>query len=334
MSSEVLLEVTDLSVEFRRGRKRVPAVSGVTFSIREGQSLGLVGESGSGKTTIGRAILGLLPISGGSITFDGIDVSSDEFRQRRSQPGQIRAIFQDPYSSLNPSLPVGVSVAEEVRGGQRVRAETFARIRHLFERVGLPYELAATYPARLSGGQRQRIAIARALMNEPRLMVCDEPVSALDVSVQAQVLNVLREMRAERSLSLCFIGHDLDVVRYMSDWIVVLYRGTILEDGPAQTVALSPRHPYTQALVAAAPDGIVARKGQMRSPTVKDPRPEPRVGEGCPFAPRCPLVSATCWTENPPEHIEADGGRVVCHNYVPSSAVAKKISAVPAQESV
>lgn len=304
----------------------MPAVSGVTFSIAPGQTVGLVGESGSGKTTIGRAILGLLPVSSGSITFDGVDVASDEFRERRSQPGQVRAIFQDPYSSLNPSLPVGVSVAEEVRRGQRVRAETFARIGHLFERVGLPFELAATYPARLSGGQRQRIAIARALMNEPRLMVCDEPVSALDVSVQAQVLNVLRQMRDERDLSLCFIGHDLDVVRYMSDWIVVLYRGQILEDGPAQTVAHSPRHPYTQALVAAAPDGEVARRGQMRSPRVRDPRPEPPAGVGCPFAPRCPLVSEKCWTEKPPVHIETDGGRIACHNYVPAAPVAKQQS--------
>ncbi|MFJ6651390.1 ABC transporter ATP-binding protein [Microbacterium sp. NPDC091313] len=320
MSTEALLEVRGLTVEYRRGGKRVPGVSGVTFSIAPGQAVGLVGESGSGKTTIGRAILGLVPLTAGSVTFDGVEVTSAEHRRRRSEPGQVRAIFQDPYSSLNPSLPVGVSVAEEVRGGPRVRAETFARIADLFARVGLPYSVAASYPSRLSGGQRQRIAIARALMSEPRLIVCDEPVSALDVSVQAQVLNVLRAMRAERNLSTCFIGHDLDVVRYMSDWIIVLYRGQILEDGPARTVALSPRHPYTQALVASAPEAAVSGARQLRTPRTRDPRPEPRAGEGCPFAPRCPIASAKCWSEAPPVHVEADGGRIACHNYVPVAA--------------
>ncbi|WP_403022780.1 ABC transporter ATP-binding protein [Salinibacterium sp. GXW1014] len=325
MSAEALLEVKDLTVEYRRGGKRVLGVSNVTFSVAPGQAVGLVGESGSGKTTIGRAILGLVPLSGGTITFDGVDVTSEAHRRRRSEPGQVRAIFQDPYSSLNPSLPVGVSVAEEVKGGRRVRAETFARIADLFERVGLPYAIAASYPAKLSGGQRQRIAIARALMSEPRLIVCDEPVSALDVSVQAQVLNVLRGMRAERNLSTCFIGHDLDVVRYMSDWIIVLYRGQILEDGPAKTVAQTPRHPYTQALVASAPKAAVTGARQQQATRTRDPRPEPRAGEGCPFAPRCPIVSAQCWTEQPPVYVEADGGRIACHNYVPEAARAGAI---------
>ena len=159
-------------------------------------------------------------------------------------------------------------------------------------------------------------------MSEPRLIVCDEPVSALDVSVQAQVMNVLRDMRAERNLSTCFIGHDLDVVRYMSDWIVVLYRGQIMEDGPAQTVARAPRHPYTKALVASAPKAEVVA---VRAPAVargRDPRPAPAAGAGCPFAPRCPIVSARCWTEQPPVHVEADGGRIACHNYVPAAAEA------------
>ncbi len=315
MPDRQLLEVSDLTVEYRRGGQRVAGVSGVSFTIAAGQAVGLVGESGSGKTTIGRAILGLVPITSGSVRFDGVDVGSPEHRQRRSDPGQIRAVFQDPFSSLNPSLPVGVSVAEEVPGGRRVRAETFARIAYLFDRVGLPYSLAATYPARLSGGQRQRVAIARALMSAPRLIVCDEPVSALDVSVQAQVLNVLRDARSNDSLSYCFIGHDLDVVRYMSDWIVVLYRGQVLEDGPAATVAGSPRHPYTRALVAATPETDVTGVRKKRVPRPRDPRPEPRAGEGCPFAPRCPLAIDKCWTAAPPVHMAPDGGRVVCHRY-------------------
>jgi peptide/nickel transport system ATP-binding protein len=222
-----------------------------------------------------------------------------------------------------------VSVAEEVPGGRRVRAETFARIAHLFDEVGLPYALAATYPSKLSGGQRQRVAIARALMSAPRLIVCDEPVSALDVSVQAQVLNVLRQARSSASLTYCFIGHDLDIVRYMSDWIVVLYRGQVLEDGPAATVAHTPRHPYTRALVAATPETDVTGMRKKRLPRTRDPRPEPRAGEGCPFAPRCPLVIDKCWTEPPPVRRAPDGGRVVCHRYDEVSDATGGVQNVP-----
>ncbi|MGI5132430.1 ABC transporter ATP-binding protein [Pseudonocardia sp. CA-107938] len=312
MSESPLLEVVDLAIEYRRGIHRVTAVSDVNFTVRAGQTLGLVGESGSGKTTIGRAILGLVPISAGRILFDGQDVSGDAHRRRRQEPGQIRAIFQDPYSSLNPSLPVAVSVAEEVPRSRRVRSEAFARLSDLFERVGLPRAVAASYPGRLSGGQRQRVAIARALMSDPRLIICDEPVSALDVSVQAQVLNVLKDAQRASSLSYCFIGHDLDVVRYMSDWIVVLYRGRVLEDGPAQTVARHPRHPYTRALVAASPE--LDRPAKPDQP-IRDPRPEPPRGGGCPFAPRCGFAEARCWVEQPPVHLAPDGGHVACHRY-------------------
>jgi peptide/nickel transport system ATP-binding protein len=292
-------------------------VSDVSLAIRPGQTLGLVGESGSGKTTIGRAILGLVPISSGRILFEGRDVTGDEHRRQRQAPGQIRAVFQDPYSSLNPSLPVAVSVAEEVPRGRRVRSETFARITDLFDRVGLSRTVAASYPGRLSGGQRQRVAIARALMSDPRLIICDEPVSSLDVSVQAQVLNVLKEAQRTSALSYCFVGHDLDVVRYMSDWIVVLYRGQVLEDGPARTVARHPRHPYTQALVAASPG--MNRLAKVEPRGGRDPRPEPALGKGCPFAPRCVFAEEQCWTERPPVHVAGDGGRVACHRYDPAA---------------
>ncbi len=318
MSEPPVLEVSKLTIEYRRGGRRVTAVSDVSFTIRPGQTIGLVGESGSGKTTIGRAILGLVHISGGRILFEGRDVTSEEHRRRRSDAGQIRAVFQDPYSSLNPSLPVAVSVVEEVPRGRRVRSEAFARLFDLFDRVGLSRAVAASYPGRLSGGQRQRVAIARALMSDPRLIICDEPVSALDVSVQAQVLNVLKDTQRSSSLSYCFIGHDLDVVRYMSDWIVVLYRGQVLEDGPAQTVARSPRHPYTQALVAASPD-LKQLAPVERRKAVRSERPEPASGDGCPFAPRCGLVEDRCWTVRPPVLVASDGGRVACHRYDPDT---------------
>jgi peptide/nickel transport system ATP-binding protein len=318
VSDEPLLEVSGLTVEFRRGRRSVTAVSGVSFTIGPGQTVGLVGESGSGKTTIGRAILGLVPVTSGRILFGGRDVASREHQRRRREPGQIRAVFQDPYSSLNPSLPVAVSVAEEVGSGRRDRREALARMADLFDRVGLPPAAAASYPGRLSGGQRQRVAIARALMSSPRLVICDEPVSALDVSVQAQVLNLLRAAQRAGSLSYCFVGHDLDVVRYMSDWIVVLYRGQVLEDGPAATVARYPRHPYTKALVAATPSPSLSAASPPRE-VKRDPRPAPAPGQGCPFAPRCPLAVDACWTEPPPVRAASDGGRVACHLFDPAA---------------
>ncbi|OAH16199.1 ABC transporter ATP-binding protein [Streptomyces jeddahensis] len=315
MSDTPVLEVSGLTVEYRRGRKRVPAVSDVSFSIREGETVGLVGESGSGKTTIGRAILGLVPVSAGSIVFDGHDVTGPAHHARRREEGQIRAVFQDPYSSLNPSLPVAASLAEECGTGGRSREATFARMVDLFEKVGLPSTVVSSYPGRLSGGQRQRVAIARALMSDPRLIICDEPVSALDVSVQAQVLNLLRQIQRVRSLSYCFVGHDLDVVRYMSDWIVVLYRGHVLEDGPARTVAQSPRHPYTRALVAASPHPVVSPEDiATRPPSSLNAA---MVTTGCPFAPRCPVAIDVCWTERPPVCTAPDGGKVACHRYDP-----------------
>jgi peptide/nickel transport system ATP-binding protein len=316
MSERPVLEVSGLTVKYGHGRRSVTAVSDVSFSIPAGRTVGLVGESGSGKSTIGRAILGLAPVSGGKITFNGIDVTAPEHQRNRRSKGQIRAVFQDPYSSLNPSLPIAVSVAEEVAGGRRSRKETLKRISDLFERVGLPATAAASYPGRLSGGQRQRVAIARALVSDPRLIICDEPVSSLDVSVQAQVLNLLRSEQEIRGLSYCFVGHDLDIVRYMSDWIVVLYRGRVLEDGPSAEVTRHPRHPYTQSLVAAtpSPDLNVVSAPPLASTIVGA---NTAAAVGCPFAPRCPLATDICVSELPPVHTAPDGGRVACHRYDP-----------------
>jgi len=301
--TEPLLAVADLRVGYR-GRM---AVSGVTFSIAPGEVIGLVGESGSGKTTIGRAILGLAPVDGGTIMFGGQDITRARRPERRRLGSRIQVVFQDPYGSLNPAVTVGDSLLEALPSGTP-RAAGRERLNELLGKVGLPESAAAEYPGRFSGGQRQRLAVARALMAGPELVICDEPVSALDVSIQAQVLNLLRSLRDELELSYLFIGHDLDVVRFMSHRILVLYRGQILEEGPADVVASAPRHPYTQALVASAPK--LGRPLSLAAhPASRTPPPE----EGCPFADRCPLVMDIC-RSRPPVLREAEGGgRVACH---------------------
>ncbi len=250
------LEVKDLVVRYGRGRKAAAApaaVDGVSFSIAPGETVGLVGESGSGKSTIGKAVLGLQKVAGGSITYQGKDIASAGAAQRRALGGELRAVFQDPNSSLNPRNTVGTSLAEPLRlrgvsaGEARVKAED------MLERVGLPREAVDRYPSQFSGGQRQRISVARALICDPQLVVCDEAVSALDLSTQAQVLNLLADLRDERGLSYLFIAHDIAVVQFLAQRVVVLYRGQVMETGPAAVVTENPKHPFTQALVAASP---------------------------------------------------------------------------------
>jgi oligopeptide/dipeptide ABC transporter ATP-binding protein len=310
--TEPLLAVTDLRVEYRSHHRAGLAVSGVSFTIAPGEVVGLVGESGSGKTTIGRAILGLVPVQGGTVLFGGQDITSASRRARRALGSQIQVVFQDPYGSLNPAVTVGASLLEALAPGTP-RAAGRARLAELLAGVGLPGSAAAEYPGRFSGGQRQRLAIARALMPRPKLVICDEPVTALDISIQAQVLNLLRSLRDELSLSYLFIGHDLDVVRFMSDQILVLYRGRVVEEGPAHLVAAEPRHPYTQALVASAPTVETSLSGH-RPPALARPAPEfMRSDAGCPFADRCPHVTGICRSQMPALTDAASGGRVACH---------------------
>jgi oligopeptide/dipeptide ABC transporter ATP-binding protein len=319
-----LLVVHDLHVEYRKRGQRVAAVAGVSLAIAPGETLGLVGESGSGKTTVGRAILGLTPVSGGRISFAGQDITRLRGRARRALARDMQVVFQDPYSSLNPAMPVSAILAESLRArGARPARETAQRVREALEQVALPATAASRYPATFSGGQRQRLAIARALMPTPRLVICDEAVTALDVSVQAQILNLLRELQREHAFCYLFIGHDLDVVRFMSHRVMVLYRGRVMEHGPAGVVARHPRHPYTQALLAAAP-GSAKRPASPGADTGAPPIPPPQNPAGCPFAPRCPHAIDICATAVPPLVPARDGGAVACHRY-PELALCRNV---------
>lgn len=253
--SSPLLEVRDLEVTYegRRGR-RVHAVRGVSFDIELGQTVGLVGESGSGKSTIGKAILGLAPISAGTVRFDGVELKSASREARRQLSRSLQVIFQDPYGSLNPARTIGRTLAEPlVVHGEHSTAEIELRMAEVLEQVGMPKSTVDRYPSEFSGGQRQRIAIARALMTRPKLIICDEPVSALDLSIQAQVLNLLNDLKQQLGMSYLFISHDLSVVRYMAEEMLVLNLGEVVERGPVEQVYRNPQHAYTQRLLAATP---------------------------------------------------------------------------------
>ncbi len=252
--SAALLQVQDLCVTFSSGKKEFQALKGVSLDVASGQTLGLVGESGSGKTTIGKVILGQTPASRGRIVFDGEDITHASRARRRALGRDIQVVFQDPYGSLNPVRTIGDTLAEPLLMQTTLTRHDHARqVAQVLEQVGMPQDTASRYPAQFSGGQRQRIAIARAVIGRPRLVVCDEPVSGLDLSVQAQVLNLLNDLQKSMGLALLFISHDLTVVRHVSHRIAVLYRGDIVEMGEAAQVIDAPQHAYTHALLAAAP---------------------------------------------------------------------------------
>jgi ABC-type oligopeptide transport system ATPase subunit len=246
-----LLEVRNLVVRYRKST--VAAVDDVSFTIGHGETLGLVGGSGSGKTTIGRAILGLQPVTSGQIIFAGHDITRSTPAQRRALQGDLRAVFQDPFSSLNPRRPIGDALAEPMRVAGVPRAERDRRIADVLDAVGLPRGSELRYPRQFSGGQRQRIAIARSLVTDPRLVVCDEAVSALDLSTQAQVLNLLADLRTGKDLGYLFIAHDMAVVEFLAQRVIVLNRGRLVEEGVTAEVIRNPQHPYTRVLMAASP---------------------------------------------------------------------------------
>jgi peptide/nickel transport system ATP-binding protein len=266
MSQQPLLSVRGLSVEFRRGRHQpFRAVDNVSFDIDKGETLGLVGESGSGKSTIGNALLGLVKPTAGTVLFEGREIAALSAAQRRLISGRLQVVFQDPYSSLNPSRRVGQIISEplgvhtDLDQRQRMRATV-----QMLERVGLSAADMAKYPAAFSGGQRQRIAIARALITRPHMVVCDEPVTGLDLSAQAQVLNLLKDLQAEMRVAVLFISHDLAVVRYIAARIAVLLRGKVVEEGSTTKVNSAAEHPYTKRLLAAspAPDPVAQQRAR------------------------------------------------------------------------
>lgn len=316
-----LLEVTQLSVRFAvrrslfgRAREHVRAVDAVSFTLGKGETLGLVGESGCGKSTLGRAVIRLLRPQAGSICFEGREIARAAEAELRPLRRHFQMVFQDPYGSLNPRLTVeeiiGEALAIHRLAGSRV--ERLRRVERLLEAVGLSATHARRYPHEFSGGQRQRIGIARALAVEPRLIVCDEPVSALDVSVQAQIVNLLQDLQVRLGLAYLFIAHDLAVVEHLSHRVMVMYLGRIVEAGEARVVCRKPRHPYTQALLSAVPSldrsaraGRVVLAGDVPSP-IHPPT-------GCAFHPRCPLAEARCRKELPVLRDLGDGHHAACH---------------------
>ena len=314
-----LLEVLGLTKTFtvEKGffggdRRRLIAVDRVSFTVGPGETLGLVGESGCGKTTLGRTVLRLIEPDSGEVRFDGEDVLARSPAEMRALRKQMQIIFQDPYASLNPRMTAGAIVGEGLTVHGLARgAEQRAKVASLFERVGLDPESVDRYPHEFSGGQRQRIGIARALAVGPRFIVCDEPVSALDVSIQAQVINLLMDLRDDFGLAYLFISHDLSVVRHISDRVCVMYLGRIVEEGPARRLFEAPRHPYTRALIAAVPtldpDGKAPRivlEGEVPSP-LNPP-------SGCPFHPRCPEARPECARAEPPVRRVEEGGWYRC----------------------
>jgi oligopeptide/dipeptide ABC transporter ATP-binding protein len=315
--SALLLRVRDLRTHFRVAGGVLRAVDGVSFDLASGETLGLVGESGCGKTTLGRTILRLIPAAGGRVAFAGTDLLAASARRLRDARRKLQMVFQDPFSSLNPRMTVGGIIAEPLaihRVGDKTERRRQAT--RLLERVGLRASDADRYPHEFSGGQRQRIGIARAIALKPRLLICDEPVSALDVSVQSQILNLLSDLRDELGLACLFITHDLAVVRHFSDRVAVMYLGKIVETAAAADLYARPGHPYTRALLAAVPQPDPTRKPRRRALTGEPPSPL-EVPDGCALAPRCPLATARCERITPSlEHAPGCAGdhRVACHH--------------------
>ncbi|MGY4647034.1 ABC transporter ATP-binding protein [Mycobacterium sp. URHB0021] len=321
-SGAPILEVTDLHVHYasqsRAHRKlgyNVRAVDGVSLSVASGETLGLVGESGCGKSTTGRAILQLVKPTSGTVRFSGIDVTGARRGTRLELSRGMQAVFQDPYDSLNPRMSVGSAIAEPLAIQRTMRgAARRQRVGELLELVGLSPDLVSRRPSELSGGQRQRVCIAKAIAVNPTFVVCDEAVSALDVSVQAQVLNLMRRLQRELHLSYLFIGHDLSVVRHVSHRVAVMYAGQLVESADSDALYERPYHPYTVSLLASSPspDPRIERNRPLTA-VRGEPPSLANMPTGCRFAPRCPLAQDKC-REQAPGYVEVEPGRTVaCH---------------------
>lgn len=312
MSTETLLSVQGLTKQFQTRNGTVKAVDGVSFDVKRGTIVGLVGESGSGKTTAGRCTLRLVEPNEGRIVFDGVDLRTLSEREMRAYRSRLQIIFQDPYSSLNPRLRIDQIIGEALDIHRPVRgAARRDRIGELLHRVGLNPDAARRFPHEFSGGQRQRIGIARALAVEPDFIVADEPVSALDVSVQAQVLNLIQDLQQDFGLTMLFIAHDLSVVEYLCDEVVVMYLGRVMERGPSREIYAMPRHPYTQALLSAAPlpDPKASRQRIVLKGDIPSPLDPP---SGCVFRTRCRYAVEACAEVVPPLEDVGSNHHVAC----------------------
>ncbi len=314
MSENNFLEVRDLKKYFQTSRGMLHAVDGISFSLKKGETLGIVGESGCGKSTAGRAILRLIEPTEGQIYFDGIDIRALNKEEMRKMRHNMQIIFQDPFSSLDPRKSVSQIIEEPLKINRiyATKRERLDRVKELMDLVGLAQRLVNTYPHELDGGRRQRIGIARSLALNPQFIVCDEPVSALDVSIQAQILNLMKELQAKLGLTYIFITHDLSVVNHFSDTIAVMYLGKIVEKGSTEDIFSHPLHPYTQALLSAIPipdihsrQERIAIKGEITSPI--DPKP------GCRFASRCPKANDYCGRAEPALVETGPGHSAACH---------------------
>jgi peptide/nickel transport system ATP-binding protein len=310
-----LLEVKDLKKYFRTPKGNLHAVDGVSFGIAKGETLGVVGESGCGKSTLGRVTIHLLEATSGGIFFEGKDISQLGRGEINAYRKDMQMIFQDPFSSLDPRLSVGNIIAEPLRIYKRYKdsADLSAQVGKLMDTVGLARRLANSYPHELDGGRRQRIGVARALSLNPKFIVCDEPVSALDVSIQAQILNLMQDLQAEMNLTYLFITHNMAVVKHISDNILVMYMGKMVEYAPARRIFAERLHPYTKALLAAVPLPVLGAskqrkllKGEISSPV--NPKP------GCRFAKRCEFATAVCSVEEPAFIEVKDGHFAACHH--------------------
>ena len=330
-----LIEVRDLvkhfpikrGIIFQKQVGAVKAVDGVSFDVEQGETLGIVGETGCGKSTTARLLCRLMDPTSGTIMFDGRDVAHQKGEGLKALHRDMQMVFQDPYSSLNPRKTVGSIIADPfiIHGLYQGKSERKQRVQNLMDRVGLNPEHYNRYPHEFSGGQRQRIGVARAIALEPKVLVADEPVSALDVSIQAQVLNLLRELQREMGLTLIFIAHDLSVVRHMCDRVAVMYLGKVVELAPSDVLYSVPRHPYTGALLSAVPvpdPSAVRRERQLLTGDVPSPANPPRA---CRFHTRCPKAQALCSETEPPLEHKAGGGVAACHYPLTDDEVALQL---------